>query len=144
MGHTIMAVWLVPTRCGGLDSRALTLKFQTGTFMTRRRIALTLAAIPLVAVGSAANAQDNYPPSPSPSPSSTSTVLGGVETRTPSPIAEVPDTNVGGNNTPDAAPDSGNGLAATGADVALLGLAGLGAVAAGGGAVYATRRRRHG
>ncbi len=110
--------------------------------MTRRRIALAAAAIPLVAFGSAANAQDRYPPSPSPSPSSTSTVLGDTETRTPSPIASVPDTNVGSTGSPNGAPDAGNGLAATGADVALLGISGLAAVAAGGGAVYASRRRR--
>lgn len=110
--------------------------------MKRFRLALVLAAVPLVAFAGAANAQDQYPPSPSPSPSSTTTVLGDQETREPSPIAELPDSNVGSTNTPDAAPDASNDLAATGADVALLGISGLAAVAAGGGAVYASRRRR--
>lgn len=118
--------------------------------MLRFRTAIVAAAIPLVAFAGAANAQDRYPPSPVEGPGGVTDVLGETftndepandapaapdETVSVLPAADVrPDARP-----PAAAPD--NALAATGADVALLGLSGLAALTAGAGAVYAARRR---
>lgn len=110
--------------------------------MNRIRLAVVAAAIPLVALAGVANAQDRYPPSPTDGPRDDVSVLPSNQTNPdvevlPSNEVNPPAADDDVNPAPAAAP-----LAATGADVALLGLSGLAAVTAGGGAVYAARRRK--
>ena len=103
--------------------------------MNRIRVAIVAAAIPLVALAGAANAQDRYPPSPTDGPRDGVSVL-------PTDIVKTPDTAVLPTEEVNAPAADTAPLAATGADVALLGLSGLAALTAGGGAVYASRRRK--
>lgn len=116
--------------------------------MKRYRLALVAASVPLVALAGVANAQDRYPPTPTETQTPTTSVSdrettrpGGTEVETLPPGDVNPPA---GGGQPAGAPASDDALAATGADVALLGLSGAAALAAGGGAVYAARRRRQG